>query len=69
MTEEHKEQKGIEIAGLWLSPKGHSSGKVKLDLELKEGEYLVLFNDTNPNPDSPKFNLVVYRDIEEIEES
>ena len=62
---EEKGSKGIEIAGLWEQPKGHFSGKVKLDVELKEGEYLNLFIDRNDNPKSPQFNLVVFREEEE----
>jgi hypothetical protein len=58
------ESKGIEIAGLWESEKGHFSGKVKLNVDLKDGEYLCLFKDKNPNPKSPEFNLVVFREID-----
>ena len=52
----------IELAGLWQQPKGHFAGMVKQDIELKQGEYFLLFADTNENPKSPQFNLVIYRD-------
>ena len=65
MSEEQKETKGLEIAGLWLSPKGHCSGQVKETVTLEAGEYLNLFLDTNPNPNSPKHNLVVFREVQE----
>ena len=59
-----EEQRGIsiELAGLWQQPKGHFAGMVKQDIELKQGEYFLLFPDSNPNPKSPEFNLVIYRD-------
>ena len=61
MSEEQKENKSFELAGLWKQPKGHFSGQAKMDIEIKEGEYFNLFVDNNTNPKSPNFNLVIYR--------
>ena len=52
----------VELAGLWQQPKGHWSGMVKEDIVLKQGEYVNMFPDNNPNPKSPNFNLVIYRE-------
>ena len=66
MSEETKGS-SIELAGLWQQPKGHFAGMAKMDISIKQGEYFLIFPDTNENPKSPQFNLVIYRDETETE--
>mgnify|MGYP003659634880 FL=1 len=67
--EQYDSTEKIELCGLWKNEnKEFWSGKLKGPdgndsgfITLKAGEYFTMFKNDNEHPNSPDFNLVIYR--------